>query len=69
MAPEIIENNGYEQYVDLWSIGVLLYQMVTGDVPYGSHLSKPYDIYKKIINSELEFPESLTDKNCKSLIT
>lgn len=34
LAPEIISNNnkGYNQAVDLWSFGVLIYEMLTGYV-------------------------------------
>jgi serine/threonine protein kinase len=34
MAPEIIDQNmkGYGMTVDWWSLGILLYQMLTGEV-------------------------------------
>ena len=34
MAPEIINNRTYNNEVDLWSIGVLLYQLHFNDYPY-----------------------------------
>ncbi|MCQ2816940.1 MAG: protein kinase [archaeon] len=35
MAPEIIKGNGYEGYaVDLWSVGVVLYAMLSGTIPF-----------------------------------
>jgi cGMP-dependent protein kinase len=34
MAPEIITGRGYSYNVDLWSIGVCLYEFLCGDVPF-----------------------------------
>jgi len=34
MAPEIILNKGHNKSADLWSLGVLLFEMTTGGPPY-----------------------------------
>jgi len=44
IAPEIIEDQGYSGYtVDIWSLGVLLYAMVSGAVPFKA--SNMQDLY------------------------
>ncbi len=53
MAPEIFENKDYDQKIDIWSLGILLYEMVEGESPF-----KGEDacwIYRNILNQELKF--------------
>lgn len=35
MAPEILSGKGYNYSVDLWSLGVVLYEFMAGYVPFG----------------------------------
>ena len=55
LAPEIIADQGYEPfYVDLWSMGVLLYAMLSATVPFkAKNLS---DLHKLILKGKFEIP-------------
>lgn len=53
MAPEIITGKGYSYNVDLWSIGVCLYEFMCGGVPYAEDADDPYEIYEAINKSPL----------------
>jgi cGMP-dependent protein kinase len=33
MAPEIIAGKGYSYDIDLWSVGIVLYEFMCGGVP------------------------------------
>ena len=56
LAPEIIANQGYDGfYVDLWSLGVLLYAMVIGAVPFRAGTLA--DLHKVILKGKYALPD------------
>jgi cGMP-dependent protein kinase len=68
MAREIIIGKGYNMYVDLWSLGICLFEFMTGIVPFGEDEVDPYNIYDKIIKLEIDFSPTFKDKKAKKLI-
>ena len=36
MAPEVVSRNGHDQSADWWSFGVLMFEMLTGELPFTS---------------------------------
>lgn len=38
MAPEMITGKGYSFSVDLWSLGIIMYEMLFGHLPFGEYL-------------------------------
>ena len=55
LAPEILKGIEYDQSVDWWSFGTMLYEMITGITPYWSENAAV--MYRKILyDPNLEFP-------------
>lgn len=68
MAPEIICGKGYNCFVDLWSVGICLYEFMCGMVPFGEEAEDPYEIYEEIIKKDITYPNYLKDKKAKKLM-
>lgn len=65
MAPEVIEGH-YQEKCDIWSLGVVLYMLVTGQLPFNGN-SKP-EVYGKIKKGVYKVPKNCSD-NCRDLIS
>ena len=67
MAPEIMKDKKYNYKSDLWSIGIIFYQMLMGEVPY--KVKNIYELIRKIENDIIEIPQKfvISDK-CKHLL-
>jgi len=46
MAPETLAGKGYSFPVDLWSLGVVIYEFMAGFVPFGEDAEDPLQIYQ-----------------------
>lgn len=60
MSPEMV--TGKEQQgeaMDWWALGVMLYEMTLGILPFNSHLEQNNnEIFRSIVNTELSFPRT-----------
>jgi len=61
LAPEILNRQGHGRGVDWWSLGALLYEMLTGLPPF--YCQDRERLFEKIRKSELHYPASLSSNS------
>ena len=65
MAPEIITKNGYNYNSDLWSVGIILYEMIHGYTPF--NVANFIDLIKEIKKKNIKIKMDIS-KDCQELI-
>ena len=74
ISPEVLLGKGYSFSCDYWSIGICIYYIYYGILPFGNNSLEILDTYKEIVEKEVSFPDnnnielnsllsSLLDKN------
>eukprot|EP00026_Physarum_polycephalum_P004256 Phypoly_transcript_04273.p1 GENE.Phypoly_transcript_04273~~Phypoly_transcript_04273.p1 ORF type:complete len:440 (+),score=72.01 Phypoly_transcript_04273:858-2177(+) len=58
MAPEVLKGLGYGRAVDWWSLGTIIYELLTGLPPFYSE--NPVHMQDKILNEPLVTPDHLS---------
>jgi len=66
MAPQILNDENYSTKCDIWSTGVLFYEVLFGKLPWTGH-SVP-NLYSNIKSKPLTFPKTISSET-KDLIT
>lgn len=68
LAPELLMGNGYTKTVDWWTLGVLLYEMLTGLPPFYDENTN--EMYRKILSEPLHFPgPEIVPSQARDLLT
>lgn len=57
LAPEMIERTGHGVSLDVWALGVLLFEMLTGTSPFRSRTQE--ELFAKIKTGKILFPKNM----------
>ena len=70
MAPEIVNQANYDQSIDIWSLGILLYELIHGFSPFRAVKSKFNDdeVIDNIKENKIVFEKNVSFE-CKELIS
>eukprot|EP00736_Rhodelphis_marinus_P013870 Rmarinus@m.14801 len=66
LSPEMVEGREHDDKVDLWSLGVLLYEFVVGNPPFEARNHS--ETYRRISKVDLKFPPNVSE-GCRDIIT
>uniref|UniRef100_A0A7S2LSH2 Aurora kinase n=1 Tax=Leptocylindrus danicus TaxID=163516 RepID=A0A7S2LSH2_9STRA len=66
LPPEMIEGRDHDEQVDVWSLGVLMYEFLVGNPPFEAEGHSA--TYRRISRVDLRFPKGMTE-DAKDLIS
>ena len=58
MAPELVQEQPYDEKVDIWALGVILYELFYGRPPY--YTNSIYKLVQMIVNSPIPWPGEIS---------
>jgi len=69
LAPELVLGKGHNRAVDIWALGVLIFEMIAGTSPFADHVNGDHMVIcKKIVRNKVEYPRRFGEK-AKDLVT
>eukprot|EP00826_Nyctotherus_ovalis_P024939 TRINITY_DN1924_c0_g1_i7.p1 TRINITY_DN1924_c0_g1~~TRINITY_DN1924_c0_g1_i7.p1 ORF type:complete len:720 (+),score=256.08 TRINITY_DN1924_c0_g1_i7:160-2319(+) len=55
LSPEMIKQKGHDQRLDIWNLGVLLFEMLTGEPPFSG--KDQVELFNNILNVKINYPK------------
>eukprot|EP00929_Paragymnodinium_shiwhaense_P033220 TRINITY_DN18286_c0_g1_i1.p1 TRINITY_DN18286_c0_g1~~TRINITY_DN18286_c0_g1_i1.p1 ORF type:complete len:1024 (+),score=291.07 TRINITY_DN18286_c0_g1_i1:121-3192(+) len=68
IAPEVIRSVGYGYECDIWSMGIMMYELCCGVLPFGDYDYEDQQILEEILDKDVTFPNKYGDGQGKKLM-
>ncbi|KAJ3401362.1 Serine/threonine-protein kinase 36 [Chytriomyces hyalinus] len=59
MAPELIQETPYSRLVDIWALGVIIYELSTGLPPF--YTTNIFKLIEMILHAQVSYPETMSE--------
>lgn len=67
IAPEVVNGVSQSSAVDWWTLGILIYEMLTGTTPFKGNVAD--ETFHKIVNNQVKWPDDIqVSQDCKNLV-
>ncbi|KAA8584671.1 hypothetical protein FQN60_008456, partial [Etheostoma spectabile] len=63
LAPEVLTDNNYTRSVDWWGLGVLIYEMLVGEVSINIPSDDEEEVFDSIVNDDVRYPRFLSPES------
>ncbi len=69
LAPEMVKNEPYDSKIDIWSLGVIIYEMITGCSPFtGNSIEEQIKTYSNFDTIKFKLEESNASQELQNLL-
>jgi len=66
LAPEVINNTGHDSSVDIWCVGALIFELLTGNCPFNGKTET--ELFGNILKNKIDWPRDINIE-AKNLIS
>jgi len=61
MPPEMLQGQKYSFGVDVWAAGIVMFELLTGDIPFNKRFRKDKKLFKRqILSAPIKYPDHMS---------